>query len=474
MAADMPVTVVDAAERLRSGELSSVELTSALLARADLIDPQTGTYVARFDDYALARAEMADKDFAKGIDKGPYQGVPIGMKDILAVAHGNTTANSLVLDPQWGAGRQGPVVNRLEAAGAVITGKLTTSEFAIGDPDPTKPFAIPHNPWDLTRSPGGSSAGTGNGIASGLFLAGIGTDTGGSIRVPAAWNGITGLMPTFGRVPKSGCAPLGYSLDHIGPMARTARDCAAMLAIIAGYHPSDESCVDRPVDDYVAALTGDLAGVRIGVERVHHFPADSDPALTLTFDTALAHLESLGASLIEVVLPRYDEVIAALHVMMSAEALAYHRGDMQSRWSDYCAVTRNKLAVGALSSAADYVQAARVRRLAQRELVDVFSQVDLVVGPTSSIGAPTWEDLSQGDSEQIWLTKCFTAYWDAVGNPALAIPMGFTASGLPLSLQLAARSFDEALALKAGDAYQSVTDWHLQVPPIVTKMLVDA
>lgn len=474
MAADMPMTVADAAERLRAGELSSVELTSALLARADRIDQAIGTFVTRFDDYALAQAEQADKDFAAGIDKGPYQGVPIGMKDILAVAHGPTTANSLILDPAWGARRQGPVVNRLEAAGAVITGKVTTSEFAIGDPDASKPFAIPRNAWDLTRSPGGSSAGTGNGIACGLFLAGIGTDTGGSIRVPAAWNGVTGLMPTFGRVPKSGCVPLGYSLDHIGPMARSAFDCATMLSIIAGYHRSDESCVDRPVDDYVSALTGDLSGVRIGVERAHHFPADADPAVVTCFDAALAHLEALGAALIEIRLPRYDQVNAAFQVMMSAEALAYHRADLQGQWSDYGKVTRTKVAVGALSSAADYVQAARVRRLAQRELAGVFAAVDLVVGPTSSIGAPTWEELSGQNTGEIWLTKCFTAYWDAVGNPAVAVPMGFTVDGLPLSLQLAARPFDEATALNAGHAFQSVTDWHLRVPPVVADLLVSA
>src|ERR1700730_662908 len=307
----IPLTVTDAAEQLRAGKVTSVELTTEMLARADTLDPKTGTYIARFDDYALAKAEEADKDFSNGVDKGPYQGAPIGIKDILAMAEGPTTANSLILDRDWGAGKDGPVVARLKAAGAVITGKLTTSEFAIGSPDSSKPFAIPKNPWNLDRSPGGSSAGTGNGIASGLIMAGIGTDTGGSIRIPAAWNGVTGLMPTFGRVPKSGCVPLGYSLDHIGPLARSARDCAAMLSIIAGYHPSDESCVDRPVDDYVGALTGDLTGVRIGVERAHHFPADADPALVGCFDAALSALESLGAELIEITLPHYHEVNAS-------------------------------------------------------------------------------------------------------------------------------------------------------------------
>src|SRR6185437_6667015 len=187
---------------------------------------------------------------------GLCQGIPIAVKDIVAVAEGPTTGNSVVHDRSWGAGRDAPVVRRLKAAGAVITGKTTTFEFAIGSPDPTKPFPMPANPWDLARSPGGSSAGTGNGLAAGLFLAGIGTDTGGSIRIPAAWNGTTGLMPTFGRVPTSGCIPVGYTLDRIGPLARSARDCAAMLAVMAGHHPSDGSCADRPVDDYLGALTG--------------------------------------------------------------------------------------------------------------------------------------------------------------------------------------------------------------------------
>ncbi len=473
MTDELPLTVVDAAARLRAGDLSSVELTTALLARADALDPALGTYVTRLDDSALAAAARADADFAAGIDKGAYQGIPIGMKDILATSDGPTTANSLVLDRAWGAGKDGPVVARLKAAGAVITGKVTTSEFAIGSPDSTKPFAIPRNPWNLDRTPGGSSAGTGNGVAAGLFLAGIGTDTGGSIRLPAAWNGTAGLIATFGRVPKSGCAPLGYSLDHIGPLARTARDCAEMLAVIAGYHPSDESCVDRPVDDYVGALTGDLTGVRVGVERVNHFPEGADPDLAGCFDEAVATLTELGADVVEVVLPYYDELNAALWLMMSAEGFAYHRNDMQSRWGDYYAQTRTNLARGVLSSGADYVQGARVRRLAQLALAEVFGSVDLIVTPTAAVGAPTGDEMSRPGIERLMAT-IFTGYWDAVGNPALALPMGFTGDGMPLSLQIAARPFEEALALRAGDAYQQLTDWHLRLPAVLTDTFVAA
>jgi aspartyl-tRNA(Asn)/glutamyl-tRNA(Gln) amidotransferase subunit A len=240
-----------------------------------------------------------------------------------------------------------------------------------------------------------------------------------------------------------------------------------MLAIIAGYHPSDESCVDRPVDDYVGALTGDLTGLRIGVELTNHFPEGSDPALRGCFDAAIAVLADRGAEIVEVTLPLYNEVTTALWVMMAAEALAYHRNDMQTRWEDYCATTRTSLGRAAFFSAADYVQAARVRRVAQRALGELFGTVDAIVMPTSSVGAPPNDLMRTPGSDRIWRTACFTGYWDTVGNPALVVPMGFTGTGLPLSLQLATRPFEEALALQIGDAYQSATDWHLRVPPMV-------
>jgi aspartyl-tRNA(Asn)/glutamyl-tRNA(Gln) amidotransferase subunit A len=463
---DIPLTVSDAAQSLRSGHITSVELTTEMLARADVLDPLIGTYLARFDDYAMAQAAKADGDFARGIDRGPYQGVPIGIKDILAMAEGPTTSQSLILDPEWGAGKDGPVVARLKAAGAVITGKLTTMEFAIGFPDSSKPFPLPRNPWDTSTWSGGSSSGTGNGVAAGLFYAGIGTDTGGSIRIPSAFCGITGLMPTSGRVPKSGCTPLGYSLDHIGPMARSARDCASMLAIIAGYHPSDETCVDRPVDDYLGPLTGDLRGLRVGVARAHHFPPNADPALGGCFDSALGVLAELGAELVEVDLPYYDEVTTATMATMAAEALAYHRQDMRVRWGDYFLGTRSVLAFGALMSAADYVQAQRVRRSVQRLLQDVFAGVDVVACPTTAVGATPYADFSDPGWLDRFVAQIFTPYWDATGHPVLVVPMGFTGGGLPLSLQMAARPFEEATALKVGDAFQRVTDWHLQVPAL--------
>jgi aspartyl-tRNA(Asn)/glutamyl-tRNA(Gln) amidotransferase subunit A len=462
----IPLSVQDAAKQLRSGELSSVDLTRAVLARADELDADLGTYLVRFDEQALASATQADKELAAGMDRGPFHGIPVGVKDILAASEGPTTAQSLILDPAWGAGKDAPIVTRLRGAGAVITGKTTTMEFACGMPDPTKPFPIPRNPWDLATWPGGSSSGTGSGIAAGMFLAGIGTDTGGSIRIPAAFCGVSGLMATFGRVPKSGCTPLGYSLDHVGPLARSAWDCAAMLQILAGYDASDPDCIDVPVPNYLSGLSASLSGMRIGVERAHHFPEDADPAVGGCFEAAVIALQELGATTVEVSLPLFDEVQAALMPTCAAESLAYHMLDARSRWGDYFEGTRAMLARGALVSGADYVQAQRVRRVAQRQVQHLFDEVDAIVMPTAAVGAFRYGDDSMLDIDKLF-KLVFTSYWDALGNPALVVPMGSTATGLPLSLQIAGRPFEEATVLNVGHAYQQITAWHSAVPPLV-------
>ncbi|TNC23400.1 amidase [Amycolatopsis alkalitolerans] len=460
-----PRTLTDAAKALREGTTTSVALTEAAIAAADARDATIGTYLARFDEYALERAAQADTEFARGEDRGPLHGIPFGVKDILAMAEGPTTAQSLILDRAWGAGKDAPVVSRVKAAGAVITGKTTTMEFACGMPDATKPFPVPRNPWDPRTWPGGSSSGTGSGVAAGLFLAGLGTDTGGSIRIPAAFCGVSGLMPTFGRVPKSGCVPLGYSLDHIGPLARSARDCAAVLEVLAGLHESDPDCVDAPFT--APEFTGDLSGMRIGVVREHHFPDAGDPALAPSFDAALAVLAEQGATLVEAELPYWHEMITADMITMGCEALAYHRTDLTDRWTDYFVATRAMMATGAMVTGADYVQAQRVRRVAQDALAELFETVDVIACPTASTGAPKVDDLAGPDGQPdvgALFSTVHTQYWDTVGNPVLAVPMGFTADGLPLSLSLAGPAFGEAAILRAGDALQQSTDWHLRVP----------
>lgn len=462
MNADMPSTIADAGVALRRGALTSVALTKSLLARADAHDAALGTYVVRFDDSALAAAAQADADFAAGVDRGPLQGIPIGVKDIIAAREGATTACSKVLDPDWGRGVDAPVVARLRAQGAVITGKTATMEFAMGAPDVDGPFPIHRNPWDLERWPGGSSSGTGTGVAAGLILGGLGTDTGGSVRIPSALCGISGLKTTYGLVPKSGVVPLGYSLDTVGPMARTARDCALILQAIAGPSDDDATSVDRPVPDYSAALVGHASGLRIGVERTHHSLVDGfDPACRDRFEEAVRALEAAGAEIVEVCFDGYPIVTAASMVTVAGESLAYHLDDLRSRFGDYGRAARAALSMGAFYTAADYVQAQRVRAWGLDTLRRVLGECDVIVTPTIGLPAPKITD-------NFWamMPYTYTPAWNLLGVPAMSVPMGPITHGLPSGVQIIGDHFDEATVLRVADAYQAVTDWHMHVPEL--------
>jgi aspartyl-tRNA(Asn)/glutamyl-tRNA(Gln) amidotransferase subunit A len=465
VATEVPLTISDAVAALRSGKISAVALTEAMIDRADRLDSKIGCYVIRTDEQALGAAAAADAALASGDPVGPLTGIPLGIKDIIATSDAPTTAQSLILAPDFGAQGDAPVVGRLRAAGAVITGKTTTMEYATGCPDPEKPFPIPRNPWHLAHWTGGSSSGTGNGVAAGLFLGGLGTDTSGSVRLPAGWCGISGLKPTFGRVPKSGCVPLGYSYDNIGPMARSARDCAIMLAVMAGHDDSDACSVDAPVDDYLAALDGDVSGLRIGVVTSLAEPPGVPPDIAARFHAAVAVLAGAGAQIREVELPYYSEVQTATTAGMAVEAFAYHRRDLQARWSDYGASTRMSIAAALMTTGADYVQAQRVRRAAVRAVTELFTAVDVVLMPCAAIPAPLLETLEARDV----IPKLNTPYWSGVGNPAIAVPMGLTSDGLPVGLQIAGRPFQEATVLRVADAFQNLTDHHLAVPPLALR-----
>ena len=464
-AADSPVlTLSDAAAALRAGETTSVDLVRDAIAVADLYDKPVGVFIDRYLDRAMTAAQLADDVLASGDPVGPLTGIPLGIKDIISTSDGPTTCQSLVHDPDSFT-TDAVVVDRLKAAGGIVMGKLSTCEFAIGAPDATKPFPIPRNAGSLDHWAGGSSSGSGSSVALGAVYGALGTDTGGSIRLPSAYCGITGLMPTFGRVPKSGCAPLGYSLDHIGPMARSAADCALMFDVMAGPDASDLTTLDVPVPSYTEALTGDLTGVRVGVDSLDRVGGEyADPALLPAFEAALAELADRGAEIVEIELPLYAEMTTADWVIMMGEAMAYHLPDLRTKWIDYGAPTRETLVTGVLYSAADYVQAQRARRVGQRALAEVYEQVDVIATPTCATGALSFERLDAEGISGDFFSTIYTGYWDTTGNPVLALPIGFTADGLPLSMQLAGRPFDEALVLRAGDAYQQQTDWHLRVP----------
>ncbi|OHV51146.1 amidase, partial [Pseudofrankia sp. BMG5.36] len=312
-------------------------------------------------------------------------------------------------------------------------------------------------------TPGGSSSGTGNGVAAGMFLGGLGTDTGGSIRWPAALCGISGMKQTFGRVPKSGCTPLGNSLDHIGPMARSAYDCALLLQVLAGFDSSDPCTVDVPVPDYAAGITGSLAGVRIGLDLLENTAPYRDPVLSDRMRAAADVLVAAGAQIVPITVPLYQELTDACQRTMMAEALAYQRGDLAERWADYGRTTRLTLAQGAFISGADYVQMQRLRRVGQRRMAELFTEVDLVLTPSTSSGALKLDDL---DFDKI-IGHVMTPVWNATGHPAMCIPIGFGSEETPLSMQLTGRPFEETAVFNAGHAYQLATDWHLRVAPLV-------
>jgi aspartyl-tRNA(Asn)/glutamyl-tRNA(Gln) amidotransferase subunit A len=468
---ELPRTIVAAAEALRNGTLSAVSLTETLLARAHAANDALGAFVQIADETALAAARAADADFAAGVDRGPLQGIPLAIKDIIATEDAPTTANSRVMDPAWGRREDATVMRKLRQAGAIMLGKTVLHEYACGWPDAETGFPMPKNPWDLARTAGGSSSGTGIAVAADLAIAGLGTDTGGSIRGPSAFCGLSGIKQTFGLVSKEGCVPLGYSLDHIGPMAHTVRDCAVMLQVMAGYDSKDPTTVDRPVPDLLASMDGSLEGVRIGVPHDYFFTAPGlEPEVKQGVLDAIEAMKAAGATVTEVRVPFVAEAQHALWATMGSEALAYHEPDLRAKSTLYGRYTREALQVGLLYSGADYVQAQRVRSIIKAGCLALFRPalgadgdgVDVLITPSRPTVAPI---LAGYDTDFLFLGTNFSGIWNVTGQPALCIPCGFApTSGMPLSMQIVGRPFDEPTVFKVGDAYQRMTDWHLRKP----------
>lgn len=464
MSTRLPSTIAEAGAALRSGQLSSVALTKELLARARAAQDTIAAFIALTDDAALAAAQRADTELSNGTDRGPLHGIPLGIKDIIATADAPTTANSRVLDPAWGDRADATVVRKLREAGAVLLGKLGLHEYAIGWPDPATGFRIPKNPWDLARTPGGSSSGTGAAIAAGLILGGLGTDTGGSIRGPAAYCGISGIKPTFGRVSKEGCVPLGYSLDNIGPLAHTVRDCALLLQVLAGFDPRDPCTAQEAVPDMLASLDGSLDGVRIGIPRDYFFDVpDLDAEVRQAVLNGVEALAAAGARVIDVPFPNGPVASDAQRVILFSEAYAYHERDLRERPEQYGKFTRQQLQQGAFFTAADYVQAQRVRSLIKEDADRALDNVDVLITPTVLNVAPTFEGYNP---DAVRRQPSFTGIWNLTGLPALSVCCGFVESGLPVGMQIIGRAFDEPTVLKVGDAYQRLTDWHTRVPQL--------
>ena len=459
---DIP-SIADAARRIAAKELSPVELTQACLDRIAAVDEQLHSYVLVLADEALATAREAEAAIMRGEHRGPLHGIPIALKDIYETAGVRTTGQSKLRQdhvPETDA----TTTARLKQAGMVLTGKLTTHEFAFGGPSFDLPQPPARNPWDTSRFTGGSSSGSAAAVAAGLCLGALGSDTGGSIRVPAAFCGIAGIKPTYGRVSRAGVFPLVYSMDHCGPMAWTVEDCAIMLSAIAGHDPRDETSAKLPVPDYAASLDRGIEGLRVGVVR--HFYEDDDatsPAVTATMNAAAAELEALGAHVEDARLSSLDAYHASAIVTIVAEAFALYQDDLQSRPHDFGEMFRHRVMLGALVGAADYVQATRRRRQLTLEMDRALEKYDVLVTASIFGLAPPIE----GFPKFYLIEKpLLSTPANVTGLPALSLCNGFSEDGLPLSMQIIGRRFDEETVLRVGAAYEKATPWRDRRPEV--------
>jgi aspartyl-tRNA(Asn)/glutamyl-tRNA(Gln) amidotransferase subunit A len=464
------LTVAEASHAIAEGTLSPVALTEAYLERIDALDGELHSYVTVLRDAALDAAHTAARDIAAGRSRGPLQGIPIGLKDIYKTRGIRTTAGSRRYEHHVPEEDAESWV-KLRNAGAILLGKHETHEFAIGGPDFGLPFAPARNPWNTAYYPGGSAVA----VAAGLCAAAMGSDTGGSIRGPAAYNGIVGLKPTYGRVSRRGVFPLSYALDHCGPLTRTVEDCAILMQALAGYDPQDPASADVPVSDYRTALTTRLDGLTIGVIRHFHerdavadFGAESAPsaAYVAAFDAACRTLEDLGARLVDLQLSPLIDYLDTNRLIMLAEAYALHETDFRERPQLFGHHMFARIGLGAFLSAADYVEALRQRRELTVEFAQAIAKVDVAVSANATGPAPR---IDQVPFWGVFERASYTGPYNLTGSPALSVPIGFE-NGLPLAFQIAGKPFDEAGVMRVGHAFEQATEFHRQRAPTTASL----
>ena len=474
------LSIEQASALLASKAISSVELTRAALRRIHATDAALHSFITITDDVALRQAQTADDRRARG-DSGPLLGIPVGIKDIILTQGIRTTAGSKILG-NFIAPYDATVTRQLLDAGAVCVGKLNCDEFAMGSSTENSAFQVTRNPWDLERVPGGSSGGSASAVAALQCLGTLGTDTGGSIRQPAACCGVVGIKPTYGRVSRYGVIAYASSLDQVGPMARTVAGCAHMLRVIAGYDTHDSTSVNRPVPDYVSGLGESVNGLRIGIPR-EYFVEGMDPEVENAVRAAVRVLEQRGARVTEVSLPHTEYAIPAYYLIATAEAssnLARYDGIkygvreaesagllamyQRTRAAGFGTEVKRRIMLGtyALSAGyydAYYLKAQKVRTLIRRDFEQVFATQDVIITPTAPttafrIGEKTADPL------QMYLSDIFTISINLAGLPGLSMPCGFDKAGLPIGLQIVGRPFEEERVFQAAYAYEQATEWH--------------
>jgi aspartyl-tRNA(Asn)/glutamyl-tRNA(Gln) amidotransferase subunit A len=455
------LTLAEAMEMLRRKAVSPVELVQAFVARIEQLNPALNAFITVTAEQALQQAREAEAEIQRGHWRGPLHGMPLALKDLIDTAGIRTTAASAVFKDRI-PDEDAEVVRRLKAAGAVLLGKLNMHEFAYGGTSVPSYYGPVRNPWNLARIAGGSSGGSAAAVAAGLCIAALGSDTAASIRQPAAYCGIVGLKPTLGRVSTRGVIPLSWSLDHIGPLCRSATDAALLLENIAGYDPLEPSSVDRPADRYTGALGAETATLSLGLVRRPYFE-DLGPDIETALNASIKELARITAGVRDVKLP-YTNILLTI---ASAEAYAFHQPYFTRTPQLYQAMTRQRLEHAAGISAADYVNARREMECLRWKADEVFSSVDLLITPTTAIAPITIESGYRDpplppDGTPIEFRN--THMFDVLGLPAISVPCGFTRDGMPIGMQITGPRFGESRVLTLAHAYQQITDWHTRSP----------
>lgn len=463
----LELTLSQAARLVRERKLSPVELVEASLARIRQHDGVLKSFITVFEEQAMQVARAAELLSGAGHELGPLQGIPIALKDNVAVRGTRTTAGSKVL-ADWLPASDATVATRLRQAGAVFIGKTNMHEFAWGGTSANPHYGAVRNPWDPSRFPAGSSGGSAVAVAARLCFGAIGTDTGGSIRLPSAVNGIVGLRPTYGRVSNHGVMPLAWSMDTVGPMTRTVEDCALMFGAIAGFDANDAGSAQRTTDDYLKDLAGGCKHLRIGVVPGYFFEHLQAPVHDAVKE-ALATFVDLGAQLVDVEIRNIHGNISAQLTIESAEPSTYHQRTLRERPQDYGDDVRTLLEAGELLLATHYLQAQRYRALLRSEFLEAFRRVDVFVCPSlpfvaTRLGETTVEIVPGQPEDMLSAIMQFTGVASLTGLPSLNVPCGFDPDGLPIGMQLIGRPFAEATLLRAGHAFQLASAFHLRAP----------
>ena len=454
---------------IKSREVSPVEATEAYLERIPQVDGKLNSYITVTAERAMADAHQAEQEIVDSKYRGPMHGIPIGIKDQVYTKGILTTGGSTILK-DFVPSEDATVVTNLIEAGAVLLGKLNMSEFAMGDAF-EHPYGRPHNPWDLSRNAGTSSSGSSAATAAFLCATSLGEDTGGSIRGPASFCGLVGIRPSWGRVSRHGVLGASWSMDQVGPISRTVSDCAITLAAIAGHDPKDGYTWDVPVPDYLAALSGGVQGLKIGVitERVQGDAVD--PQVRDLVVQAIAQLGELGAVVSEIDIPLIAQSAVISTTVTYGDVSGVHREGIDQRLKEYDYNIQLRLITGAILPAQAHQKAVRLRHMLRQQILDALEQVDVLVMPTSSIPASPLPEKAGVESKEAFMEmlggrRSFTAPFNLASVPALSINCGFTSEGLPVGLQIAGKPFDESTVFRVAHAYEQATDWHTRRPPV--------